>query len=218
MLMSERKFDGSLYLVTNEYDVDRSLEEIVEEAVAGGVTAVQLRDRADHKEHIVENAKKIQKFLRRNGVPLIINNFLDVFKEVGADGIHLGQSDKKVTEVRKVLGSHAIIGLSVETMAQAIAAEDLPVDYFGVSNIFGSRTKPNANLWGKTGLAELRNRTDHYLVAIGGVKQHNAREIIEAGADGVAVVSAIYAAADPRLAALKMRAEIEAAKNLRPRA
>jgi len=208
--MAFREFDGSLHLVTNEDDVDRPIEEIVEEAVAGGVTVVQLRD--VKKERVIRNAQRLKRFIHNHGALLIIDNFVDVAEYVGADGVHLGRLDTPVPEARKRLGNRAIIGLTVETKNQALAARRLSVDYLGVSKIFESRTKPEGHLWGERGLSDLRASTDQYLVAIGGLNETNAGRIIAAGADGIAVVSAIYAAEDPRLAAQNIRAQIDAAK------
>src|SRR6476659_8578075 len=134
--LTMREFDGSLHLVTNERDVDRPIEEIVEEALAGGVTVVQLRDRK--KERVIENAQKLKRIIHKHGASLIIDNFVDVAKYVEADGVHLGRLDTHPTVARQRLGSRAIIGLSVETMKQAIEARRLPVNYLGVSKIFQS--------------------------------------------------------------------------------
>ncbi|HEX5447853.1 MAG TPA: thiamine phosphate synthase, partial [Candidatus Saccharimonadales bacterium] len=143
---------------------------------------------------------------------LIINNFVDVAEYVGADGVHLGQLDTPVLEARARLGNRAIIGLSIETMRQAELAQNLPIDYLGVSTVYASRIKPHDSHWGEEGLAGLRANTDQCLVGIGGIKHHNVDRVISAGADGAAVVSAIYAAEDPRRAAQDMRTKIEQAK------
>ncbi len=137
---------------------------------------------------------------------MIINDRVDVALASGADGVHLGQRDLPVREARRLLGRDAIIGLSVETPAQALDAESLDVDYLGVSPIFSTPTKPDAGApWGLEGLRSLRARTRRVLVAIGGIDASNAESVLAAGADGLAVVSAICASADPEAAARRLR-------------
>jgi thiamine-phosphate pyrophosphorylase len=138
-------------------------------------------------------------------VPLLINDRVDVALAAGADGVHLGQSDFDPAAARRLLGDQAILGLSVETMEQAEQAASLPVDYLGVSPIYPTPTKTDvATSWGLAGLAKLRRASRHELIAIGGINAGNAAEIIAAGADGLAVVSALVAAPDPAAAAREL--------------
>lgn len=205
--------DYSLYLVTDPVlCAARGVAETVRLAVAGGATVVQVREKNASRGDFIAVARAVKAVLAGTGVPLVINDNLDVALAVEADGIHVGQSDTPASEARAAMGPQAIVGLSVETMAQAAEAETLPVDYLGVSPVFDTPTKTDtAPAWGLTGLAELRAATTLPLVGIGGIGAANAAEVIRAGADGVAVVSAICAAPDPERAARDIRAAVRAA-------
>jgi thiamine-phosphate pyrophosphorylase len=197
----------SLYLITDRRLASpREIEEVVAAAVCGGVTAVQLREKECGTREFVELARRLKGILAPFDVPLIVNDRADVALAAGADGVHVGQSDMDCRDLRRLLGPGALIGLSVETMEQAEQAATLPIDYLGVGPIFATPTKPDAApAWGLDRLAELRRRSRHTLVAIGGINAGNARQVMEAGADGIAVVSAICAAADPAKAAQELR-------------
>lgn len=202
-----RPADWRLYLVTDRRLAgQRALEEVVLAAVRGGVTAVQLREKEATTREFVDLAWRMKDLLRPFSVPLIINDRVDVALAAGADGVHVGQQDMAFTDVRRVAGAGFLVGLSVETMEQALAAEELDADYLGVSPIFSTPTKPDTGeAWGLEGLATLRRRSRHVLVAIGGINSANARDAVRAGADGIAVVSAICAAYDPEAAARELR-------------
>ncbi len=206
-----RPFDPRLYLVTDRgLAGGRSLEPIVAAAVRGGVTAVQLREKGLSAASFLEAAVRLKALLRPLAVPLLINDSLDVALASGADGVHLGQGDAAPGEARRRLGPDAVIGLSVETLEQALAAEAEDVDYLGVSPVFATPTKPEAGPgWGLEGLRRLRAATRRRLVAIGGIQAANAAAVLAAGADGLAVVSAVIAAADPEAAARALRAVID---------
>jgi thiamine-phosphate pyrophosphorylase len=194
----------------------RPLEGIVEAAVRGGVSAVQLREKSCSTQEYIETARRIKRVLKPFGVPLIINDRVEVALEVGAAGVHLGQGDMPPAEARKLLGPDAVIGLSVETPEQVDKADDLDVDYLGVSPIFPTPTKTDlATAWGLQGLRPLRSRSRHQLIAIGGINSSNAAEVMEAGADGIAVVSAICSAPDPEAAARELRTIVNRCRNRR---
>jgi len=199
--------DWSLYLVTDRRLAgERPLEDVVLAAVRGGVTAVQLREKEATTREYVSMARRLKALLAPFSVPLIINDRVDVALAAGADGAHVGQSDMAYADVRRLVGPDFLVGLSVETMEQAQAAENLDADYLGVSPIFSTPTKTDTGeAWGIEGLTALRARSRHVLVAIGGINSSNAREVIRAGADGIAVVSAICAAPDPEAAARELR-------------
>ncbi len=199
--------DFSLYLVTDQgLSLRRPLELVVEAAVRGGVSAVQLREKSRPIPEYVDIARRIQEVLQPSGVPLIINDRVDIALAVGGAGVHLGQADMPPGEARKLLGPDAVIGLSVETPEQAAAAEHLDVDYLGVSPIFPTPTKTGLmTAWGLQGLRLLRSRSRHRLIAIGGINSSNAAAVMDAGADGVAVVSAICSAPDPEASACELR-------------
>ncbi|MES2121443.1 MAG: thiamine phosphate synthase [Chlamydiota bacterium] len=195
--------DLSSYLVTHRGT--RAMEEfyhIVRESAKGGVTVVQLRDDDPSTQKVIAMGKELHSFLRPMGIPLIINDRVDIAPAIGAEGVHLGQSDLSVSQARAILGWDAIIGLSVENMDQAFQAEEEPVNYIAASPVFPSTTKLDcAPPWGLAGLKRLCSFSRHPVVAIGGINNSNAKEIAECGAAGVALVSAIFNAACPRTAA-----------------
>ena len=157
----------------------------------------------------------MQAALRGTGVPLIVNDRVDVALAIGADGVHLGQQDMSIADARRLGPPGWIIGVSAETVADAVRAEKEGADYIGVSPVFATPTKTDAAPpLGLSGLRQMRAATKIPLVAIGGIHAGNARDVIRAGADGLAVVSAIVAADDPRAAATQLRQEIEAARKL----
>jgi thiamine-phosphate pyrophosphorylase len=201
-----------LYLVTDrDLSRGRPLEEVVRQAVEGGVSMVQLREKEASTRFFIEEARRIKEILAPYKVPLIINDRVDVALAVVADGAHVGQADMPYPTARKLLGKEAIIGLSVETIPQVMEAEGYDVDYLGVSPIFETPTKTDTQgSWGLEGLARVREISRHPLVAIGGLKAGNAEAVIRAGADGVAVVSAICSAPDPRQAAEDLNRAVQA--------
>jgi thiamine-phosphate pyrophosphorylase len=198
--------DG-IYLVTDRSSLSgKTLEDVILEAVTGGVTMVQLREKNVSTRFFIEKARHLKKILSPFAVPLIINDRVDVALAVGADGVHIGQDDMPYPIARKLLGPDAIIGLSVETPEQVAAAEDFDVNYLGVSAIFATPTKTDTRAqWGLDGLRKVRAMSRHALVAIGGIHAANAADVIDAGADCLAVVSAICSASDPRKAAEHLR-------------
>ncbi len=202
-----RPFDPFLYLVTDRTLAGpRGVAETVRLALEGGVTLVQLREKTLAREPFVEEARRLKDICHARGVPLIVNDDVAVAREAGADGVHLGQSDASVTQAREVLGPDAIIGLSVESIEQARAAAALDIDYIAASPVFATPTKTDtAAPLGLEGVRAIRRLTDKPLVAIGGINSANAPEVLQAGADGLAVISAIMAAPDPRQAAREFR-------------
>jgi thiamine-phosphate pyrophosphorylase len=214
-----RRFDPRLYLVTDRgLSRGRPIESVVEAAVRGGVTAVQLREKACPAAEFLGLAIRLKSRLDEAGVPLIINDAVDIAAESRAAGVHLGQGDMSAAEARRILGPDAIIGLSVETLGQADVAAGEDIDYLGVSPVFLTPTKTNTGgAWGLDGLRRLSIRTRKPLIAIGGINASNAASVIEAGADGLAVVSAIVSAFDPESAARELRTIVDRALFARPR-
>lgn len=207
----KRTPDLSLYLVTDSgLSFGRPFEDVIQAAVQGGVTLVQLREKDCSTREFVALACRVREILAPFGIPLVINDRVDVALAAGADGVHLGQSDIPYGDARRLLGDDAIVGLSVGTLEEAKAAELLDVDYLGVSPVFPTPTKTDTGAaWGIEGLKTLRMRSRHLLVAIGGINHTNAAAVMAAGADGIAVVSAICSAVDPGEAARRLRTIVE---------
>jgi thiamine-phosphate pyrophosphorylase len=206
--------DPSLYLVTDRgLAAGRPMPDMVRAAVSGGVTCVQVREKECPAREFVRQASALMDLLRPLGVPLIVNDRVDIALAVEAHGVHLGQDDLPLRAARAILGPRRVIGISVDSVAQAVAAERDGADYLGVSPVFATPTKTDtAAPLGLAGLAAIRRAVGIPLVAIGGIGARNAAEVIRAGADGVAVVSAIVAAADPQRAAAEIAARIRGAR------
>jgi len=199
-------FGKSLYLVTDRsLSLGRPLDYIVEEAVKGGVTMVQLREKGASTLEFYELAISLKKILQPYKVPLIINDRIDIALACDAEGLHIGQSDMPYSVARKLLGNDKIIGLSIENIYQAEQANRINVDYIGVSPVFSTPTKTDtAQALGLEGLRQIADISKHPIVGIGGINRGNAKEIIDAGADAIAVVSAIMSASDPQEAAKQL--------------
>lgn len=205
--MSRYPLDLRLYLVTDAPERCRyDLLETVKRAVQGGVTVVQYRrEHADYRT-MIEEARPLREYLYRVGIPFIVNNDVELALELQADGVHVGQSDMPVEEVRSWVGENMIVGLSVSNAAEMRAVNPDLVDYVGCGPVFTTATKPDAApAVGLAGWAELAALCPLPLVAIGGITAERARAIRAAGrCDGVAVVSAICGAVDPAAAAKKI--------------
>lgn len=205
---SRGPLDLSLYLVVGPDDTrGRPLREVVLAAVAGGVTAVQLR-RKDHAARaFVEEARALAAALRPLGVPLIVNDRADVALAAGVDGVHVGQDDLPVADVRRLVGRTMVVGLSVTSVAEARALDPAFVDYAGVGPVFATPSKPDAAApLGPDGTRAVCDvlaacAPDVPAVAIGGIGPANAAAVLGTGVAGVAVISAVCAADDPRAAA-----------------
>jgi thiamine-phosphate pyrophosphorylase len=212
--------------------VDVRLNAIVDPAVAGshtmhalaglvasgGATLIQLRDKHGDTRRQIETAKAIKAALGDSGVPLVINDRVDVALAAQADGVHVGQDDMSVAEARNILGPGAIIGLSIKTLAEAEAAPVELLDYVGVGGVYATTSKDNPNK--PIGLDGLRAIVDIFhrrapglpVVAIAGITAGNAADVVAAGADGVAVISALSLAPDAIAAARELRAAVDAAR------
>ncbi len=206
--------DYSLYLVTDRgLARGRPTLDIVRAAVEGGVTCVQLREKECSTLDFIEQALTIKDFLKAKGVPLIINDRVDVALAIEADGVHLGQTDMPLAIAKKIIGNSMIIGISAESLEDAVAAEKGGADYLGVSPIYATPTKTDtAPPLGLAGLRTIREAVRLPLVGIGGLNRDNSAAVIENGGDGVAVVSAIVAADDPAAAAGNIKQIIDRAR------
>lgn len=198
--------DYSLYLVTDENLDLEQLKFVIKEAVVGGVTMVQLREKHGDVREFIQRAMVVKALLMETGIPLIINDRVDVALAVDADGVHLGQSDMPAAIARQLIGDDKILGLSVENEQQLADAQHLPVDYLGLSAIYPTPTKTNTvYAWGLDGLEKAAGESRLPLVAIGGLNESNIKSAMDAGAAGVALVSAICHATSPSDACQKLR-------------
>lgn len=195
-----RKIDLSLYLVTDRpLSLGRPIDWIVEEAVKGGTTIVQLREKDCSTREFIDLAVKLKKTLAPYNVALLINDRVDVALAADADGVHLGQSDMDCKTARQLLGPDKIIGLSIEHIDETEAANQLDIDYVAVSPVYltGTKTDTSAAL-GIDGVKSIVAKSVHPVVGIGGMNKNTIADVIAAGADGVAVVSAIVSANSPK--------------------
>jgi thiamine-phosphate pyrophosphorylase len=218
-------------------DVDLSLYAIVDPSVAGGrtltdlaariaasCTIVQLRDKQSDTRVLVEEARALRAVFEPAGVPLVVNDRVDVALAAEADGVHIGQDDMAPADARLLLGRTAIIGLSIQNVRQAQAAPLDLLDYVAIGGIYGTTSKETDNPpIGIAGLREIvqvvrARQADYPICAIAGINEGNAADVIAAGADGVAVISALSLAGDPGLAAKALRATIMRALAQRGRA
>ncbi|HEY5745542.1 MAG TPA: thiamine phosphate synthase [Chryseolinea sp.] len=209
----QQEFPYRLYLVTDEKAcLGRDLIKITEAAVKGGVDLVQLREKDLNQKDFIEKALRLKQMLDRYNVPLIINDNLNVAKACRAAGIHVGNSDMSPVDIRREWPARHLIGYSIEDESQVTSAAASHADYLGISPVFSTPTKTDTvTEWGLDGIRKIRSLCSKPLVAIGGIKSDNAFAVITAGADCLAVVSAICSASDPARAAETIRMEIEKA-------
>ena len=192
------KIDYSLYLVTDR-DIlgDRNLCKAVEDSIKGGVSIVQLREKFVDDETFLKIAKEVQKITKKYNIPLIINDNVKIAKEIDAEGVHIGQSDKPLEETRKILGKDKIIGVSVGSLDEALKAQKGGADYLGIGTIFYTGTKKDINE--PLGIEKLKTIVENISipsVAIGGIHLDNIEEVMKTGVNGVAVISEILGKED----------------------
>ncbi len=193
------------FIADSEAAAGKDILRLAVEAAAGGATIIQLRGKTWTDQKFLRIASELARVLRPKGIPLIINDRADIAFLCRADGVHLGQDDIPLAAARKIVGNKALVGISVCTPAEAAAAEADGADYLGAGPIFPTLSKLDLPpLLGLAGLREIRARVRVPILAIGGVTASNAADVMDAGADGVAVISAIASAADPRRAASEL--------------
>ena len=207
-------------IVDPERSGGHKLDELARLCAEGGATLVQLRDKVSETRAMVEEARAIKKALAPFSVPFVVNDRVDVALAAGADGVHLGQDDMKVEDARRLLGSGAIIGLSVKNVSEAEAAPVALIDYVGSGGVYATMSKQQKNApIGPEGLARIievlrsraqKERKELPVCGIAGIDANNAAPVIAAGADGVAVISALSLASDPTEAARSLRQIVDA--------
>lgn len=208
------RFDLSLYLVLDPDLCQRhSMVETALAAIAGGATMVQLRDKQAGTEGLIRVGRELMEAMAGSGVPLIVNDDIEAAIAIGADGLHVGQDDMPSNAARARLGNDKIIGLSIESPAVARAVDREIVDYVGIGPVFATPTKPDHKpAIGFDGLAELVRIAQLPSVAIGGLKPEHVEPVLAAGADGLAVVSAICGQPDPESATAQLARAIGEAR------
>ena len=201
------KKDLLLYAVTDRAWLgDKTLSWQVEESLKGGATMIQMREKHLDHEHFLKEAKEIKELCRKYQVPFLINDDVDLAVEVDADGVHVGQHDMEAGEVRKKIGPNRILGVSAQTVEQALLAQQAGADYLGGGAVFPTGTKDDADAVSIQTLGEICRAVNIPVVAIGGIGQHNVMQLAGSGICGIAVVSAIYAQPDIQNAASTLHA------------
>ena len=207
-----RKEDLLLYAVTDRSWLNgETLYAQVEKALKGGVTFVQLREKALDEQAFLEEAKEIQKLCAQYHVPFVINDNVEIAAQIGADGVHVGQSDMEAGDVREKLGPDRIIGVSAQTVEQAIRAQERGADYLGVGAVFPTGSKADAVEVSHETVRAITEAVDIPVIAIGGITKDNVSELSGTGICGIAVISAIFAQTDIEGAARVLKERTEAA-------
>ena len=202
-----------LYAVTDQSWLkdDQTLFSVCEDVLSNGATFLQIREKDLDANAFEAEAAKLNELCHRYHVPYVVNDSVEIALAIDADGVHVGQSDIKGRNIRGLIGPDKILGISAGTVAEAIAAERAGADYIGVGAVFGTSTKKNARNLSVEKLQEICHAVSIPVVAIGGIHAGNLLELSGSGVDGVAVVSAIFAAADPGKATARL---LELAKEM----
>lgn len=204
--MKLNKEDLLLYAVTDRMWLNgRTLKEVVKESLDGGVTFLQLREKNLDDKHFLEEAVELQELCKQYKVPFIVNDNVDIALKMNADGVHVGQSDMQVADVRAKLGPDKIIGVSAQTVEQAVLAQQRGADYLGVGAVFPTGSKADADDVSFETLKAICEAVTIPVVAIGGITQENLEQLKGSGICGIAVISAIYAQSDIKEASRKLK-------------
>ena len=204
--MKFAKEDLLLYAVTDRHWLkDETLENQVEKALQGGATFLQLREKSLDDDIFLAEAKEIQKLCKKYQVPFVINDNVDIALEMDADGVHVGQSDMEADDVRAKLGPDKIIGVSAQTVEQAVLAEKRGADYLGVGAVFHTDSKADVAEVSRETLKAICDAVDIPVIAIGGINKENVSELAGTGICGIAVISAIFAEKDIKKATEKLK-------------
>ena len=191
-----------LYAITDERWLNnRSLVEVVQELIAGGVTCLQYRDKVKSMDEKEKIALQLKNICDQAQIPFIINDDVNLAAKIHADGVHLGQKDCDVKTARKILGERAIIGVSARTVRDALLAQENGADYLGSGAVFGTATKEDASFLGVDCFSKICEAVQIPVVAIGGISLQSIPQLKESGVSGVAVISQLFAAKTPQIAA-----------------
>lgn len=212
--MKKKTVDYSLYAVLDqEWLNGRKADELADEAIQGGVTVLQYRNKQDEIGDFFRQAERIKRVTDRANIPLIINDRMDVALAVEADGIHVGQSDLPIPILSKWLGEDKLIGISVSHLEELSTISG--ADYLGVGSVYATGSKLGVHIGGLDLIRAVHERTKLPIVGIGGIQLENIPDVIAAGCDGIAVISAIFGNPDVRSAARKLRNAVDEAKEIR---
>lgn len=204
------KKDLLLYAVTDRHWLNgRSLHEVVQESLDGGATFIQLREKDLDKATFLDEAKDLQALCREYGVPFVVNDNVDIAIAMNADGVHVGQSDMEAGNVREKLGADKIIGVSAQTVEQAVLAQQRGADYLGVGAVFPTGSKDDADQVSLESLKAICEAVSIPVIAIGGITQQNVSQLGGSGICGIAVISAIYGQTDIPEATRKLKLATE---------
>lgn len=201
--------DLTLYLVTNPLESEDKFLKTIEEAIKGGVTIVQLREKTGDTGDIYKIALKVKEITDKYNIPLIINDRIDIMLAIDCEGIHIGQSDMPCDITRKIVGNDKIIGVSASNLKEAKKAEKDGADYIGCGAIYPTKTKKDPTRVTKEELKEISEKIDIPVVAIGGIKIENVEELNNTGIKGISVVSEIMNSDNPKLASKKLLEKIK---------
>jgi len=202
----KHNIDYTLYLVTDrELTAAASIEECVEQAILGGCTIVQLREKTASSREFFQTALRVKEITTRLKVPLIINDRVDIALAINADGVHIGQEDMPYETVRRIIGKDKIIGVSAGNLAEALLAANMGADYIGVGAMFTTDTKTDTSLISIEELKRIRSEVNIPIVAIGGINKNNVLLLGGTGINGIAVVSAIVSQKNPAEAARELK-------------
>ena len=200
------KKDMRLYAITDRTWLNgETLYSQVEKALIGGATFIQIREKNLEKDKIIEEARQLKQLCGKYNVPFVINDNVEIAKLTDADGVHVGQGDMTAAEARRILGKDKIIGVSAKTVEQALLAQKMGADYIGTGAVFPTNSKSDAGVCGISSLKAVCDAVDIPVVAIGGINENNILELKGSGADGIAVISAIFAQDDIISSAKKLK-------------
>ena len=204
--MKKEDIDYSVYLVTDRRNkTDEEFLNIIEEAIKGGTTVVQLREKTASTKEFYDLALRVKEITNRYGVPLLINDRIDIALAIDSEGVHIGQDDMPADIAREIIGEDKILGVSASTVEEAKKAENDSADYIGSGAVFPTATKDDADSVSKEELKEIVDSIDIPVVAIGGITVENASSLKDSGIAGFSVVSAIMSAEDPKEASKKLK-------------
>src|SRR5690625_700054 len=202
-----------LYFIMGSQNTKSDPVDILKAAIAGGITCFQYREKDEHAKVGLDRMNlglNLRKICREHNIPFIVNDDIELAIKLDADGIHVGQDDIAIDQLRKLIPTHYIIGLSTSTVEESLIAEQLNVNYIGVGPVYETATKSDAlQPIGLNGLQDIREKTTIPIVGIGGINENNAKLVIEHGADGVALISAISRAENPKRVARYLRKTLD---------